>query len=100
MDKEAIGVLDPSPGARSIMDQKMQDMYGTGTKELYMGNDAMGVLGPSYGQRTAKDIAMQHMFGGDQKNVWDGSRENYTSFSGYENPYNPYSGVMKLAPLK
>ena len=114
MDKnEWIGVLDSSPGQRSSRDRQMQAFYGTGTVELY--NDSViGVLGPSYGQRTLKDIQLQHVFGGQYKNVWDGNaaecypsktphnmRENYApSFNSYQNPYNPYSDQVKLAPLK
>jgi hypothetical protein len=72
------------------------------------------VMGPGYGQRSLKDIQMQHVFGGAYKNVWDSNsvkcpnapppagkiRENYApSFNSYQNPYNPYSDIIKLKPL-
>lgn len=73
------------------------------------------VMGPGYGQRSLKDIQMQHVFGGAYKNVWDSNsvkcpnppspisppvRENYApSFNSYQNPYNPYSDMIKLKPL-
>jgi hypothetical protein len=37
MNDEWVGVLDSSPGLRSMRDLEMQDSYGTGTKELYNG---------------------------------------------------------------
>lgn len=37
MNDEWVGVLDSSPGLRSMRDLEMQDTYGTGTKELYNG---------------------------------------------------------------
>jgi hypothetical protein len=46
MENEWIGVLDGSPGVRSIRDQQMQDMYGTGTKELYQAPNMVCVLRP------------------------------------------------------
>lgn len=112
MDREWIGVMDSSPGERSVKDKQMQTTYGQANIELYT-NAGVGVLGPSYGQRTLKDIQLQHAFGGAFKNVWDGNAaecyapqrmmENYTpspNFNSYQNPYNPYADKIKLAPLK
>ena len=115
MDREWIGVMDSSPGERSVKDKEMQVKYGHANIELY-NSPGVGVLGPSYGQRTLKDIQLQHVFGGEFKNVWDGNasecyastvpqrmRENYApspSFNNYQNPYNPYADQVKLAPLK
>ena len=54
MQKSGIGVVGDNHPSRSVMDQKMQKIYGTGNIELYNNID--------FGPRSEKDMYMQRTY--------------------------------------
>lgn len=118
-----IGVLDYNAPVRSVMDQKMQNTYGIGTRELYSSENE-GVTGQDFGVRTKKDMMLQAEFNPYYKGNGESfqfrnvkrmsearryARDIQEGFysgscpyaSTTDNPYNPIpSSMVKFEPLK
>ena len=102
-----IGVLGDVPDDRSIMDQKMQKTYGTGTMELYTrNNEAVGVLGPNdMGVRSKKDMYMQRTYNPYYSEKYGSNKVYYKEAfqcpyaKTSDNPYNKYSYDIARLPL-
>ena len=108
-NQKTAGVGDDPIPFRSIRDRQLQAEFNRlkdkpllpnhigQTKEWYNNNNSFTskiVVDPVYGPRTTKDLAMELMYNPSVEGYIPNQFSKTT-----DDPYNPYNGLVKYAPL-